>query len=134
MGRINVTIERGRRSTAGPMAKFGIFLSLAILCFFLSLVQSKHVLIETSDDTMSAENLLTEEELAAVIYALPKEQKELYNKASSTDKHLFQEEIRSEYGQDLDKMVESAKDGSMERLLTASLGENDYQWGGDVWG
>ena len=24
-------------------------------------------------------------------------------------------------------MVESAKDGSMERLLTASLGENDYQ-------
>ena len=26
-------------------------------------------------------------------------------------------------------MVESAKDGSMERLLTASLGENDYQFG-----
>merc|ERR1712179_404715 len=118
---------RRRSSTAGPMSKFGIFLSLAILGFCLSLVQSKHFLVETKDDTMNAESPLTTEELAAVIDALPEEQKESYNQASSDLKQLFQEEIRSEYGQDLDKMVESAKDGSMERLLTASLGENDYQ-------
>ena len=43
-------------------------------------------------------------ELAAVIDALPEEQKESYNQASSDLKHLFQEEIRSEYGQDLDKV------------------------------
>ena len=42
--------------------------------------------------------------MAAVLDALPEEQKELYYQASQDLKHKTQEKIRSEYGQDLDKV------------------------------
>ena len=43
-------------------------------------------------------------ELGAVLDALPKKHKELYNKLNSTGQNLFQKKIRSAYGQDLEKV------------------------------
>ena len=43
-------------------------------------------------------------ELGAVLDALPKKHKELYNKLNSTLQDLLQKKLRSAYGQDLDKV------------------------------
>jgi len=104
-----------------------VLLSLALLLIFRqSLVQSKHFLVETKDNSAEKfkfedyadDNKLTEKELSAVLGALSKGNREVYEKLNSTDKNRFEKKIRSAYGQDLEKMKESAKDGSMLKLFT----------------
>jgi len=119
--------------------------SLALLFWLtLSLVQSKYYLVETEDDTKGdyeaegeaeaekseyAGVLLTEEELDRVLDALPKKYKKSYNKANSTFQVRIRKKLGSAYGHDLDKMVKSAKDGSMEKLF----GGDDYYAIGANW-
>jgi len=95
--------------------------ALLLLRLVLYNVEGKTLLIETEDTT-----LLNEKELDAVLDALPEEDKEFFNKANSTVRDRLQKEISSAYGHDLDKMVESAKDGSMRKLYTGMKGGNDY--------
>jgi len=88
-----------------------------------SLGQSKHFLVETKDEP----TLFTEKEVDDVLDALPKEAKEFYNKADSSVQDSLQNEVLSVYGHDVDKMVKSAKDGSMRKLYNAAMeGGNDY--------
>merc|ERR1711874_263613 len=121
----------GRGSpTVTAMRAFGFLLQLFLFCTFTSLVQSKHFLVETEDDSSEKfmmrnsddyaddNTTLTKKELDAVLAAVPKKAKELYINANSTYQNLVQKKIRSAYGHDLEKMVEGAKDGSLEKLFT----------------
>jgi len=102
--------------------------ALLLLPMLLYNVQGRHFLIETNEN----DSELTEKELGAILDVLPEEDKELYNKANSADQARYQKKVLSVYGHNLEKMVESAKDGSMEKLFSGTEEGNDYadyqQW------
>merc|ERR1712243_30193 len=94
---------------------FALLLLQLVLVFN---VQGKHLLIETEDKTTP----FNEEEVDAVLEALPDEDKETYFKANSTVQDKMQKKILSTYGHDMEKIVEGAKDGSIKKLF------GDYQY------
>jgi len=125
------------------MAMFSILPSCVLLCA-LALCQGRHFLVETedskedhpweahpgtiserADDYASNVKLLSKKEEGAILDAFKKGKHgkkivELYHELNSTMKHQLQRMIRSSFGEDLEAMVEGAKDGSIAKLVTSS--------------
>merc|ERR1712243_308304 len=108
-----------------------IFALLLLQLVLVFNVQGKHLLIETEDETTpfneeadspkSANIPVTMATIApevdAVLDVLPDEVKEAYFKANSTVQDKMQKKITSTYGHNMEKIVESAKDGSMKKIF-----------------
>jgi len=104
---------------------------LVLLCAIAS-SQGRHFLIETednkgesaeeTDDYASDAKPLTAKEEGAIIDAFDSlkkgaQIKETYNGLNSTMKDYFHKKIRSAYGEDLDAMVQGAKNGDIVKIL-----------------
>ena len=69
---------------------------LIISVIALILIQAKHLLIETEDNSEP----MPKEEVEALLSVLPKEGKETYKHLNKTAKKAFQREIKTIYGDD----------------------------------
>merc|ERR1712112_470751 len=108
-----------------------IFALLPLQLVLVFNVQGKHLLIETEDETApfneeadspkSANIPVTMATMApevdAVLDVLPDEVKDAYFKANGTVQEKMQKRLISTYGHDMEKIKESAKDGSMKKLF-----------------
>merc|ERR1712243_118089 len=107
-----------------------IFALLLLQLVLVFNVQGKHLLIETEDETApfneeadspkSANIPVTMATMAPeedAVLDLPDEVKEAYFKANSTVQDKMQKKLTSTYGHDMEKIVESAKDGSIKKLF-----------------
>ena len=73
-----------------------MILPLLVSLIAFNLLQAKHLLIETEDN--SEAEPMTKEEVEALLSVIPKEAKEAYNHLNKTERNSFQRKIKKKYG------------------------------------
>ena len=73
-----------------------MILPLLFSLIAFNLLQAKHLLIETEDN--SEAEPMSKEEVEALLSVIPKEAKEAYNHLNKTERNSFQRKIKKKYG------------------------------------
>ena len=73
-----------------------MILPLLVSFIAFNLLQAKHLLIETEDN--SEAEPMSKEEVEALLSVIPKEAKEAYNHLNKTERNSFQRKIKKKYG------------------------------------
>ena len=69
---------------------------LLVSLIAFNLLQAKHLLIETEDN--SEAEPMTKEEVEALLSVIPEEAKEIYNHLNKTEKNSFQRKMKNTHG------------------------------------